>query len=134
MENLNKFSLRYVDTWTGVCNVKTFDYSSTGIGPVGENYDVFKDGTVQLVHTPGHSHGLFSVLLCGADGYIVLGNDAAYLPESFSEHRIPGFAVDKKLAEKSLDWLIKCKNDPKCKGVFVNHDPNVGEQTVEVDL
>lgn len=130
----SKFSLRYVDTWTGICTVGTFAYRPTGIGPVGESYDVFDDGTVQLVHTPGHSHGLFGVRIQGTDGYILLGNDAAYLPESFSKRRIPGFTVDNKLAERSLDWLIQCKNDPDCKGVFVNHDPTVEEQIMEVTI
>lgn len=128
------FSLRYIDTWTGICRVGTFDYGKTGIGPAGESYDVFGDASVLLVHTPGHSRGLFAALIRGTDGYVVLGNDNAYLPESFSERRIPGFTVDKKMAEKSLDWLIQCKNDPDCKGVFANHDPTVEEQILEVNL
>ncbi len=128
----NRLGLRYVDTWSGICSVKTFAYAESGVGPVGRSYDVFDDRTVQLVHTPGHSHGLFSVLIRGKDEYIVLGNDAAYLPESFSERRLPGFTVDNALAEKSLAWLIKCRNDPACKGVFVNHDVSVPEQKLEV--
>lgn len=130
----NRFSLRYVDTWTGICSVGTFAYAHSGIGPVGRSYDVFGDGTVLLVHTPGHSSGLFSALIRGRDGYIVLGSDAAYLPASFTAHKIPGFTVDKRLAAKSLDWLIACKNDPCCAGVYVNHDPTVAEQTLEVQL
>ena len=130
----SKFSLRYVDTWTCVCNIGTFAFQPSGIGPVGRSCDVFGDGTLLLVHTPGHSHGLFSVMIRGRDRYVVLGNDAAYLPESFSEHKIPGFTVNNQLAEKSLDWLIQCKNDPACIGVFVNHDPNVLEQELEVSI
>ena len=130
----SKFSLRYIDTWTGICNVGTFAFQPSSIGPVGRSYDAFGDGTLLVVHTPGHSHGLFSGMLRGRDGYIILGNDAAYLPESFSGHQIPGFTVDKQLAEKSLDWLIQCKNDPACMGVFVNHDPTVAEQELEVNL
>lgn len=130
----NKPSLRYVDTWTGICEVKPFSYSQSGIGPVGRSYDVFGDGAVLLVHTPGHSHGLFSVMLRGAEGYVVLGNDAAYMPESFSEHAIPGFTIDNGLAAKALDWLIGCREDSACLGVFVNHDPTVTEQEIELTL
>lgn len=133
-EACNKCSLRYIDTWTGICNVGTFAFKDNGIGPTGRCYDVFKDGTLLLVHTPGHSRGHFSVMIQGKDGYIILGNDAAYLPESFSEHNIPGFIVNKKLAEKSLDWLIRCKNDPECIGVYVNHDPTVKELKIEVKI
>lgn len=128
----NKFSLRYVDTWTGICNVSTFFFTESGIGPVGRSYDVFGDGTLLLVHTPGHSHGLFSVMLRGKSGYVVLGNDAAYLPESFTEHKIPGFTANDQLAAKALDWLIQCRKDPACMGVFVNHDPTVSEQRLEI--
>lgn len=130
----NRFSLRYVDTWTGICQVGTFAYQDSGIGPVGRSFDAFGDGTLLLVHTPGHSHGLFSALLRGKDGCIVLGNDAAYLPESFSQRRIPGFTVDNDLAARSLDWLIQCRNDSACRGVFVNHDPTVEEQCLRLEL
>lgn len=130
----NKFSLRYVDTWTGICKVNTFSYTNNGIGPVGRSFDVFCDGTILLVHTPGHSRGLFSVIIRGKDGYIVLGNDAAYLPESFTHRKIPGFTVNNQQAAKSLDWLIRCKNDSSCLGVYVNHDPTVQEQVLEVKL
>lgn len=73
-------------------------------------------------------------MICGRDGYIILGNDAAYLQESFSEHRIPGFTVGTQLATRSLDWLMQCKQDTSCIGVYVNHDPAVLEQTLEVEL
>lgn len=128
----NKFSFRYIDTWSGICDVKPFSYSDTGIGPFGRSYDVFGDGSVLLVHTPGHSYGLFSVSINGTDGYLVLGNDAAYLAENFEKRVLPGFSVNNEWCKKSLDWLIGCKNDPKCKGVFVNHDPTVREQVLEV--
>lgn len=131
-EACNKPSLRYVDTWTNICDMKSFAYTESGIGPVGRSYDVFGDGSVLLVHTPGHSHGLFSVMIRGREKYLVLGNDAAYLPESFSEHRRPGFTVSNELADKALDWLIDCKRDPDCLGVFVNHDPTVPEQLIEL--
>ncbi len=69
---------------------------------MGRSYDVFVDGTLLLVHTPGHSHGLFSVMLRGRDGYVISGNDAAYLPKSFSEHKIPGFTVNNHLNAKVI--------------------------------
>lgn len=131
-EACNKFSLRYVDTWTGICNVKAFEYTQTGIGPVGRSYDVFGDGSVSLIHTPGHSHGLFSVKIQRNNEYIILGNDAAYLQESFDKTIIPGFTVDKNLAKESLKWLIDCNNDEACQGVYVNHDSSIKEQILEV--
>ena len=85
--------------------MRTFAYQDSGIGLVGRSFDVFGDGTLLLVHTPGHSHGLFSALLRGKDGYIVLGNDAAYLPESFSQRNASGwnFKTGRKTAKFFLD-------------------------------
>lgn len=108
---VTSFSLRYIDTWAGICEVSTFSYTQSGIAPMGRSYDVFDESTILLVHTPGHSHGLFSVMLRGRERYIVLGNDGAYLPESFTEHKIPGFTVNNQLAAQTLDWLIQCKKD-----------------------
>ena len=33
-----------------------------------------------------------------------------------------------------VDRVIEYKNDPDCKGVFVNHDPTVQEQILEVQI
>ena len=45
----------------------------------GASYDVFGDGMIQLVHTPGYARGMFSVSVRGTSGYLVLGSDAACL-------------------------------------------------------
>lgn len=42
--------------------------------------------------------------------------------------------INNRLAVKSLDWLIQCKNDLLCMGVYVKHDPNVQEQELEVEI
>lgn len=128
----NQFGLRYIDAWTGICRIDTFAYQNTGIGPFARSYDVYGDGSIELVATPGHSKGLFSVKVSGNDKYVVLGNDAAYTQQSFEKHIIPGFAVDSKNAEKSLDWLCECREDPNCLEVLVNHDPTVKEHVIEL--
>lgn len=56
------------------------------------------------------------------------------LPESFLKHKILGFTVNNQLVLKSFDWLIQYKNYPSCIGVYVNHDPAVQEQKLEVHL
>jgi N-acyl homoserine lactone hydrolase len=48
-----KNRIRYVDTWTGIVDIKPFEYENSGIGPVGKSFDVFGDGTVILVNIPG---------------------------------------------------------------------------------
>lgn len=43
----------YVKTNWDFADVQPFLYEDTGIGPVGKSYDVFGDGSVVLVNTPG---------------------------------------------------------------------------------
>lgn len=110
-----------------------FEFLETGIGPVGKSYDLYGDGKIVLVSTPGHSLGHLSVILNGDDGkYLVIAGDAAYVPESYKNKIIPGFSVNGKLVMKSLEWLIQCKDDDNCLGVLANHDPSVEEGVIEI--
>lgn len=126
----SKPGIRYIDTWTGICKVDTFSYSKSGVGPCGRSFDVFGDGSIELISTPGHSKGLFSVKISNDNRYVILAGDAAYTQQSFEEHIIPGFIVNKAEAEKSLEWLCQCQNDPNCIEVLANHDPSVKEHTI----
>lgn len=133
IKDAKKSKFRYVDTWTGIADISSFSYKNTGLGPVGRSFDVFDDGSVVLINTPGHSHGLFAVKITGENGkYMILANDGAYVQDSFDKHIIPGFTVDKSLAKKSLEWLIACKQEPDCLEVLANHDPGVKEHVVNL--
>lgn len=127
-----KYFFRYVKSNWDFVDVAPFEYQQTGIGPVGKSFDVFQDGSVTLVNTPGHTHGLFSAVIRNEEKYLVLAGDAAYTQKSLQERHIPGFTVDDKLAEKSLDWLCQCAADENCILVAANHDPAISEQTIEL--
>lgn len=128
----DRYVFRYVkETWKGV-DLRPFHYAETGIGPVGRSYDVFGDGSILLVNTPGHSHGHFSALVCGGEKYLVLAGDAVYTQKSIREKRLPGFTVDTGLAKRSLEWICKCVADKDCLLVAANHDPEVEPQTIEL--
>lgn len=47
------------------------------IGPWAQSADLFGDGTVRLISTPGHSPGHLSVLLSLASGQVLLAGDSA---------------------------------------------------------
>mgnify|MGYP006373336073 FL=1 len=128
-----KYFFRYVKSTWKFTRIEPFDYVQTGIGPVEKSYDVFGDGSILLINTPGHSHGLFSAKITGDGGsYVVLAGDTAYTQKSFRERIIPGFTVDTKLAKKSLAWVCDCAADPHCRLVATNHDPSVKEQVIEL--
>ena len=110
-------------TWD-FTNIEPFVYEQTGIGPVGRSYDVFGDGSVVLVNTPGHSHGLFSAKISSGGKYLIL--------KSIQEKMIPGFTVDTGLARKSLEWICDYAADERCLLVAANHGIIIQEQTVEI--
>lgn len=127
-----KYFFRYVKSTWDFIGIEPFEYDQTGIGPVGKSYDVFGDGKVVLVNTPGHSHGLFSAKISSGGKYVILAGDTIYTQKSMQEKIIPGFTVDTELARKSLDWICECAADPNCLLVAANHDPAIKEQTIEL--
>ncbi len=117
------------DTWKDV-HIQPFEFADSGIGPVGRSYDVFNDGSIQLINTPGHSHGHCSVRVEANGKYIILAGDAAYTQRSIREEIIPGLTVSSRSAKQSIAWLHQCANDPTCLLVAPNHDPEINEQTI----
>ena len=109
-----KYFFRYVKPNWKFAKIEPFSYETTGIGPVGKSYDVFGDGSVVLVNTPGHTHGLFSAVISNGEQYVVLAGDSIYTQSSITEKRLPGFTVDKKLAQSSLAWICQCAADQNC--------------------
>lgn len=132
LEDSEKYFFRYVKTNWNFTNVAPFEYENTGIGPVGKSYDVFGDGSVVLVNTPGHTYGMFSAVISGGGKYVVLAGDSVYTQRSIKEKLSPGFTVNAKLAEKSLEWICRCAADKSCLLIAANHDPEVEEQTIEL--
>ena len=48
--------------WEGL-PIKTFEFEDVPYGPFNKGLDLFGDGTLFLIHTPGHTDGMFSVLV-----------------------------------------------------------------------
>ena len=133
LKDADRYFFRYVkSTWRGV-NIEPFVFERSGIGPVGRSFDVFGDGSVLLVSTPGHSHGHCSAKITGADGrYVLLTGDCVYTKRSIEEGVLPGLMVDEELARKSVDWVCACAKDAACRLIAPNHDPQTAEQTIEL--
>ena len=132
IKDSKKYFFRYVKQNWDFLNLQPFHYKPSKLGPVGKSYDVFGDGTLLLVNTPGHSHGLFTAIISNGERFIALPGDTIYTQKSLKEHLIPGFTVHKKSAKKSLEWINSLSQDPNCIGIFANHDPEVTEQIIEL--
>lgn len=90
--------------WDGA-TIETFEYDSIGVGPLGLGKDLFGDGSVLIVATPGHSDGHSSLLLCNHGKQLLLTGDNGYSRRSWRERILPGHAPDAENTLKSLDWV-----------------------------
>lgn len=132
LKDSNKYFFRYVKKNWNFANITSFSFKDTGIGPVGKSYDLFGDGTVVLVNTPGHSHGHTSVIVKNDEKFIVVAGDCVYTRDSWEKMLLPGFTVDKKSAKKSIEWINELLRNDNCIAVLANHDSEIEEQTFSV--
>ncbi|VAV92000.1 MBL-fold metallo-hydrolase superfamily [hydrothermal vent metagenome] len=71
---------------------------------ITEDYDVFGDGSVQIIRTPGHTPGHLSLLLkLPKTGNILLTGDMYHMPESREFRRVPVFNTSKAQTLASMD-------------------------------
>ena len=85
--------------------------------------DLFGDGSVRLLHTPGHTPGHLSLLLRLAGGErLLLTADASYAQRTLDERLVSLFLDDDDAYLASLDRLIALSRD--VDHVVCGHDPD----------
>ena len=118
--------------WKGV-SLEGFAFEKTGIGPFGRSYDLFGDGTIQLINIPGHSEGLFAVKITNDLGqYVLLYSDGGYASKSWQEMICSGIATNREKQYKSLEWIAKMSSNKNCIESIANHDPDVIPHTIQL--
>lgn len=115
--------------WEGV-NVTPFELTEIPYGPYKLGLDLFQDGSVYLVHTPGHTNGQFSVLVQTKQGWVLLASDVGYAAASFTQGILPGAKTDKKAAQLSLNWAKEFMEREDCLMTLANHDPEITPQII----
>ena len=84
--------------------------------------DVFGDGSVTLVSTPGHTPGHQSLLVhLRNSGSIILSGDVVHLNENFSENIVPSLNTNKAESIASMDKVRLLMATYKAT-LFINHD------------
>jgi glyoxylase-like metal-dependent hydrolase (beta-lactamase superfamily II) len=84
----------------------SFDQQPTdGTGAFERAIDLFGDGSITLVDTPGHSAGHMSVLVCVAGGEALLAGDAIYTLRNLRERILPWRTIDDATYTHTLDQL-----------------------------
>jgi N-acyl homoserine lactone hydrolase len=86
------------------------------------DFDVFGDGSVALISTPGHTPGSQSLLVhLKNSGFIILSGDVVHLEENFAKSRVPSLNTDKQASIESMEKIRQIIKTYKAV-MFINHD------------
>lgn len=84
--------------------------------------DLFGDGSVTLVSTPGHTPGSQSLLVhLKSSGFIILSGDVVHLANNFEKNIIPALNTDKEASIASMGKVKRMIATYNAK-LFINHD------------
>lgn len=84
--------------------------------------DVFGDGSVTLVSTPGHTPGSQSLLVhLKNSGFIILSGDVVHSEENFEKGIVPSLNTDKAESIASMEKIRQLIGTYKAT-LFINHD------------
>ena len=106
-------------------NVKPFESWIRGeskVEPQAIDKDVFGDGSVIMLRTPGHTAGHSSLLVKLAQtGPVIITGDAAHFHENFDSDGVPSFNYDRAQTVASIERLKKIAANLKAT-VIIQHD------------
>lgn len=124
--------IRFQPRWWSGVDLRTFDWNGSE-GPVGHSFDLLGDGSVKMIHIPGHSEGLCALKLTGGDGkFVLLFADGGYAAKSWKEMITSGIALDKKQQKHSLAWIREQAMSKDCVEALASHDADVKPHVIEI--
>ncbi len=92
------------------------------VEPVPLDKDVFGDGSVIMLYTPGHTPGHHSLLVkLPQKGSVVLMGDLAHFHENYDTNGVPTFNTDRSQTLASLDRVKKLAAASKAT-IIIQHD------------
>jgi len=84
--------------------------------------DVFGDGSVRIISTPGHTPGHQSLMLdLPKTGWLILSGDAAHFLDNFDHRRVPSMNTDKDQTVASMQQLSELMAQNHAQ-LWINHD------------
>jgi glyoxylase-like metal-dependent hydrolase (beta-lactamase superfamily II) len=84
--------------------------------------DIFGDGAVTVISTPGHTVGHESLLVhLPKTGWVILTGDAVHLKENWDAKRVPSMNVDKDKTVASMQRLADLMKEHNAQ-LWINHD------------
>ena len=107
-------------------NVAGFTHWMSGGGkvePQAVDKDVWGDGSVVILRTPGHTPGHQSLLVrLKEKGPVILSGDAAHFHENYQNDGVPAFNYDRAETIASIERLKQIEKNLKAT-VVIQHDP-----------
>jgi glyoxylase-like metal-dependent hydrolase (beta-lactamase superfamily II) len=91
--------------------------------PLSTDHDVFADGSIRILATPGHTPGHLSLLVRLPEGALLLTGDATHLKVGWERSIHMGFDYSGADAIRSLQRLHRIV-EAEAATVWVNHDPD----------
>lgn len=108
-------------------NFRTVDYEAPSVNSFstfGRSFDLFGDGSVVLVSTPGHSAGHQSVILKTGVGPFVIAGDAIFLEDQLEPGAdLAARARDRHNYERSIQELALYRREHPSATITPGHDP-----------
>ena len=84
--------------------------------------DLFGDGSLIILSTPGHTPGHQSLLVhLQRTGNVLLSGDAVHFQSNWDNRRVPGFNVDRQQSLASMEKMARIAAERHAQ-IWINHD------------
>lgn len=110
---------------------RLLDFDSTeasSFSGFGRSFDLFGDGSVRAVFTPGHTLGHMSVVLRTKGGEVLVAGDAIYLLETLQNDHLPYRIEDEHLFRRSLREIRRYHAQTPDALIIPSHDWGVWQE------
>jgi glyoxylase-like metal-dependent hydrolase (beta-lactamase superfamily II) len=104
---------------------RTFDFDSRGtdsFATFGRSFDLFGDGSIRAVFTPGHSHGHTSYVLRLREREVLVAGDAIYTMRTLEEGVLPYRMDDEHEFRRSLKEIQRYRERTPGALIIPGHD------------
>ncbi len=86
------------------------------------DYDVFGDGSVMIIATPGHTPGHQSLLVSlSKAGAVMLSGDMVHTRDNWTNRRVPSFNFNREQSLQSMEKAAAVIEKNKAQ-LWINHD------------
>lgn len=107
--------------WPGASNAPRFKPEHP-VTKLEGDYDVFGDGSVTIIATPGHTPGHQSLLVkLTKTGALVLSGDAVHFKDNWENRGVPSINTDKDKTLASMQRIADVLAKQKAQ-LWINHD------------